>query len=109
MGKSKESESFIRKTVKGSGKTVKVGNELNFNKWIVKKLRGRTITSEVKSNGKRSSRKTMDSYVKKVDALELDGNISEKWRVFKQNFDIFATAIELSKKSESVQIAVFLN
>lgn len=48
-------------------------------------------------------------YVKKVDQLELEGNVAEHWRIFKQNFDIFAAAIELSKKPEPVQIAIFLN
>lgn len=46
-------------------------------------------------------------YIRKVDLLNLDGNISENWRVFKQNFDIFAIAAELSKKTEAVRIAFF--
>ena len=48
-------------------------------------------------------------YIRKVDKLVLEGNLSEKWRVFKQNFDVFATAIEIEKKPEPVRIAIFLN
>lgn len=48
-------------------------------------------------------------YIRKVDVLNLDGNIAENWRVFKQNFEIFSIAAEISKKSEAVRIAVFLN
>lgn len=35
--------------------------------------------------------------------------MAEAWRVFKLNFEVFATAIELKKKKEEVKIAVFLN
>lgn len=48
-------------------------------------------------------------YIKKVDKLNMDGNIAENWRVFKQNYDIFCIAAEIDKKSEAVKIAVFLN
>lgn len=48
-------------------------------------------------------------FVKKVEELKFSGNIAENWRVFWQNFQVFAIAIELEKKSEPVKVAVFLN
>lgn len=48
-------------------------------------------------------------YVKKVDELKLSGNLADNWRVFWQNFQIFATAIELKEKTEAVKVAIFLN
>ena len=51
---------------------------------------------------------TMD-YIKKVDKLSLEGNIAENYRIFKQNYNIFATAIEISKKTDEVKIAILLN
>lgn len=51
---------------------------------------------------------TMD-YIRKVDLLSFDGNIAENWRTFKQNYEIFYIAGEINKKSEAVQIAIFLN
>lgn len=48
-------------------------------------------------------------YVKKIDELNLSGNLAENWRIFWQNFKIFATAIELDGKSEPVKVAIFLN
>lgn len=51
----------------------------------------------------------MDKYIRLPEPLKLDGNVAENWRVFKQNFDVYATAIELSKKDEGIQTAIFLN
>lgn len=49
-------------------------------------------------------------FVKKVDELNLTtGNLAENWKIFWRNFEIFATAIELAKKDEKVQVAIFLN
>lgn len=72
----------------------------------VKKTRGRP-PKKIKYI-EREVIKTMD-YIKKVDHLNLDGNISENWRVFWQNFEIFGDAIELSKKPDTVKVAVLLN
>lgn len=44
-----------------------------------------------------------------MDALKLDGNLADNWRVFWQNFKIFATAIEINNKPEPVKVAIFLN
>lgn len=54
------------------------------------------------------TKSTME-YIKKVESLNLDGNIAENWRKFKQSFEIFTIAAELSEKSEAVRIGVFLN
>lgn len=48
-------------------------------------------------------------YIKKNYELRLDGNISENWRVFWQNFEVFGAAIELSKKEDVVKPAILLN
>lgn len=46
---------------------------------------------------------SMDNrHIRVPEPLRLDGNVAENWRVFKQNFDIYAIAIELNKKSEPV-------
>ena len=44
-------------------------------------------------------------YIRKVEKLDFNGNVAENWRVFKQNYNIFETAIELDKKTEPVKIA----
>lgn len=55
------------------------------------------------------TKRTMD-YIKKVDELNLDGsNVSENWRVFWQNYQIFATAAGVDKMAEPVRVAIFLN
>lgn len=48
-------------------------------------------------------------HVRKIDELKTSGNLSENWRIFWQNFQIFATAIELEKKKGNVKVAIFLN
>lgn len=50
--------------------------------------------------------RTME-YVKKVEELKMDGNLAENWRIFRQHFEIFATAIELEKKAEPVKVTIF--
>lgn len=48
-------------------------------------------------------------YIKKVKNLSLNGNLSENWRRFKQNYDIFEEAAGIKTKPESIRIASFLN
>lgn len=48
-------------------------------------------------------------YVKKVKNLCLTGNLSENWRRFKQNYDIFEEAAGIKTQSENKRIASFLN
>lgn len=51
----------------------------------------------------------MSDHLRTVDKLKLDGNISENWRRFRRNFDIFMTASGISGKGETVKINTFLN
>ena len=46
----------------------------------------------------------MDSF-HKPSALSFDGNVSENWRRFKQQFDIYVTASGSEKKDDVVKIA----
>ncbi|KAG4074982.1 hypothetical protein HA402_014561 [Bradysia odoriphaga] len=48
-------------------------------------------------------------YVKKVNNLCLVGNLSENWRRFKQNYDIFEEAAGIQSQPENKRIASFLN
>ena len=50
----------------------------------------------------------MDSF-HKPSALSFDGNTSENWRRFKQQFDIYVTASGSEKKYVEVKIAILLN
>lgn len=65
------------------------------------------ITSDEETEETEEICDEMDKYIRLP--LNLDGNVSENWRVFKQNFDVYAAAIELTKKAEAVQVAIFLN
>lgn len=47
--------------------------------------------------------------VKTPKTLSLNGNISENWRKFRQNFEIFMVASGKNKESEDIQVAVLLN
>ncbi|KAK9695995.1 hypothetical protein QE152_g32197 [Popillia japonica] len=44
----------------------------------------------------------------KLSALNLQGNIKENWRIWKQKFEIYSTATELNKKDEKIQCAQLL-
>lgn len=52
--------------------------------------------------------KTMD-YVRKPEPLRIDGNLAENWRLFCMDFEVFAAAIELQKKPDTVKTAILLN
>ena len=43
------------------------------------------------------------------EALNLDGNIAENWRRWKQRFEIFSLASGLSEKDAGIQAAAFLH
>ena len=44
------------------------------------------------------------------DALDLDGsNVSDTWRKWKQNFELFSLASRLSLKDEGIQSATLLH
>ena len=42
-------------------------------------------------------------------ALSLTGNLSENWRRFKQQFEIYMTATGIAEKDESVKSSTFLH
>ena len=50
----------------------------------------------------------MDSF-HKPSALSFDGNTSEDWRRFKQQYQIYLTASGSEKKDDSIKIAILLN
>jgi len=50
----------------------------------------------------------MDSF-HKPSALSFDGNTSENWRRFRQQFDIYIIASGSEKKDDAVKIAILLN
>ena len=50
----------------------------------------------------------MDSF-HKPSALTFDGNTSENWRRFRQQYEIYLTASESEKKDDTVKIAILLN
>lgn len=66
-------------------------------------------SNESEENKLVESVKMDNLHIRLPEPLKLDGNVAENWRVFKQNFDIFAIAIELNKKSDAVKVATFLN
>ena len=43
------------------------------------------------------------------EVLNLDGNVAENWRRWKQRFEIFSLASGLSEKDAGVQAATFLH
>lgn len=51
----------------------------------------------------------MSEFLTKVNKLKIEGNLSDNWRRFKRNFDIFMTAGELTTKSDEIKINTFLN
>lgn len=54
-------------------------------------------------------RSKMTDYIKTVKSLCMDGNLSENWRKFQRNWNIFAAAINLDAKTELVKVSTFLN
>lgn len=56
-----------------------------------------------------STTNSVCNYVKPVENLNMSGNLSENWKRFKLNFDIFSVAAGVDKLSEAVKIATFLN
>lgn len=51
----------------------------------------------------------MTDHVKRIEELVLDGNMSENWRRFKRNYNIFAAATKVNAEQDAVKIATFLN
>lgn len=44
-----------------------------------------------------------------ISQLKVDGNVAEKWRIWKQKFEIYMEANDLLKHSQQRQVAIFLN
>lgn len=44
-----------------------------------------------------------------TEALSLDGNIANSWRHWKQRFEMFSLASELSGKDVKIQVTTFLH
>lgn len=51
----------------------------------------------------------MSDYLRPVEKLRMDGNMSENWRRFERSFGIFLTASGVSEKGEQAKINTFLN
>lgn len=51
----------------------------------------------------------MSDHLRQVEKLKMDGNISENWRKFKRNFEIYMIASGINSKGETVKINTFLN
>lgn len=56
-----------------------------------------------------SQRNKMTEHIKTVESLSFEGNVSENWRKFKRNWDIYAVAIGLDEKTQLVKVNTFLN
>lgn len=59
----------------------------------------------------RTSNKTqkMSDHLTKVSKLKFEGNLSENWKRFKRNFDIFLVAGELTQKNDKIKVSLLLN
>ena len=51
----------------------------------------------------------MPSNFRPPEALSLEGNVKENWRIWKQKFENFMIASEKDKKDDKVKIAMLLN
>lgn len=55
------------------------------------------------------TKNTMADHLSKVGPLQMNGNLSENWRKFIRNFEIYMKAGELTTKSNSIKVNTFLN
>lgn len=85
------------------------GNVENIN-WI-DLLREIERRDKEKAENCRNHLKTtiMTDHVKRVEELVLDGNMSENWRRFKRNYNIFAKAAKVDTENDEIKVATFLN
>ncbi|KAJ8975158.1 hypothetical protein NQ317_014532 [Molorchus minor] len=51
----------------------------------------------------------MDNFARKPATLDLNGNLSENWRRFKQNYSIFMKASEKDSKSSDIKASILLS
>lgn len=77
---------------------------------VLTRLRARELAKTVfQREEERKQRLIMTEFIKPASVLSFTGNLSENWRVFKRDFDIFMEAAELSAKPDTVKINLFLN
>ena len=48
------------------------------------------------------------TFLKPPENLFLEGNISENWRMFKQQWNLFKLAADIGSRSQEAQAATFL-
>lgn len=84
-------------------------SRLEFEKNRSKYCTGSTKVRDPLNEKERIKRIKMSDYLRAVDKLKLDGNMSENWRRFKRNFDIFMSASGISGKGDTTKINTFLN
>lgn len=51
----------------------------------------------------------MGDIVKRPDPLDVNGNVSESWRRFKRNWEIFLEAADIAEKPDKIKINTLLN
>lgn len=67
------------------------------------------LNDEQAQNEVNQIRIKMSDYLRPVEKLRMEGNMSENWRRFERSFGIFLTASGISEKSEQTKINTFLN
>lgn len=53
--------------------------------------------------------KAMEAGLKAPSPLSFEGNVSEKWKRWRQNFEIYSTAVGLTESAKEKQVAVLLH
>lgn len=106
--KLKEKPTNKTKSVKKSKKSTKNTENRTTNEDLMIDLPPLPHDDEFSENT-RTTRGKMSDDLKKVQPLKMDGNLSENWRRFKRNFDIFMRAGELNEKTDAIKINTLLN
>lgn len=76
---------------------------------LIRKEPQSLIVHDPLNEKQRVKRIKMSEHLRQVERLKLDGNISENWRRFKRNFEIYLNASGIIGKGESTKINTFLN
>lgn len=48
-------------------------------------------------------------YIRRIQPLQLEGNLAENWKRFRQNYIIFEIAAEVKEKGDIIRVNTFLN
>lgn len=75
----------------------------------IKRLRLDEPPREIQNLAIKENKKKMSDNVKVVEDLSLQGNLSENWRRFKRDFEIFMIASQFEEEQDKTKIARFLN